>query len=163
MYSWKHRLRGAVACAVIAASSMTAFAGAPSYLEQVDPQLRPALEQNSSLDFNQAGVLEDINRRARSLVGSPDLPKDEAVHVYDVYIPRAGDSETLRLRIYKPVQAEASLPGIYWIHGGGFLFGVPEPRAYALLKTSGLSSCLSIIGWLRNIPIRRRLTTRTQG
>lgn len=126
VYSWKHMLRGAVACAVIAASSMTAFAGAPSYLEQVDPQLRPALEQNSSLDFNQAGVLEDINRRARSLVGSPDLPKDEAVHVYDVYIPRAGDSEALRLRIYKPVQAEESLPGIYWIHGGGFLFGVPE-------------------------------------
>lgn len=113
MYSWKHMLRGAVACAVIAASSMTAFAGAPSYLEQVDPQLRPALEQNSSLDFNQAGVLEDINRRARSLVGSPDLPKDEAVHVYDVYIPRAGDSEALRL-------AQAGVPVEFHLY----------PRAY---------------------------------
>ena len=126
MYSWKHMLRSAVVCAVIAASSMTAFAGESAYLEQVDPQLRPALEQSSSLDFNQPGALEDINRRAGALVGSPNLPKDEAVQVYDVYIPNGDGSDKLRLRVYKPVQAEAELPGIYWIHGGGFLFGVPE-------------------------------------
>ena len=77
MFSWKHMLRSAVVCAVIAASSMTAFAGESAYLEQVDPQLRPALEQSSSLDFNQPGALEDINRRAGALVGSPNLPMDE--------------------------------------------------------------------------------------
>lgn len=125
MYSWKHMLRSAVVCAMLAASS-AAFASEQAYLDKVDPQLLPALEQSASLDFNQPGVLAHIKQRAQSLVGSDALPKDEAVQVYDVYIPNMDNSAQLRLRVYRPVQAEAEMPGIYWIHGGGFLFGVPE-------------------------------------
>ena len=41
-----------------------------------------------------------------NLVGSKDLPKDENVNVYDVYVENPDSDKDLRLRIYKPVNKQ---------------------------------------------------------
>ncbi len=41
-------------------------------------------------------------------------------------IPAKDGAGEIRLRIYRPVNSPDQAPGIFWIHGGGFLFGAPE-------------------------------------
>lgn len=115
-------------CALLAGVLLSApLAGwaADDYASKLDPELVPAFEASYAMDFDRTGP-DFLKQRSASLVGSPNLPKDAAVSVHDVYVPNGDGTGQLRLRIYEPAHAEGTLPGIYWIHGGGFLFGVPE-------------------------------------
>jgi acetyl esterase/lipase len=120
-----------VLCIVVQVASSIAFAQdtihqLPSVFEQrIDKELLPAFIANQPLDFEKTGV-EPLREYFASLVESPNLPGDPEVKVYNVSIARLDNAENLRLRIYEPVTKKANLAGIYWIHGGGFLFGVPE-------------------------------------
>ncbi len=97
----------------------------PPTIERVDHELLPAFKASQPLDFEKTGI-EPFRNYFASLVDSPDLPNDPAVKVYNVYIENPTSPQSLRLRIYEPVEKKDNLAGIYWIHGGGFLFGVPE-------------------------------------
>lgn len=44
----------------------------------------------------------------------------------ELWIKRGGDGSALRLRIYKPLEFEGELPGLLWLHGGGYGLGSPE-------------------------------------
>lgn len=98
----------------------------PPTSERVAEELLPSLLNSSSMDFDKIGI-QSTREYFESLVGSTLLPSDPEVEVYDVYIenPDSGEKD-IRMRIYKPVDKVDNMPGIYWIHGGGFLFGVPE-------------------------------------
>lgn len=98
---------------------------AEDFASKLDPELVPAFEQSYVMDLDRTGP-GFLKARAASLVGSPALPRDASVRVYDRYVPNGDGTGLLRLRIYEPLHAEGPLPGIYWIHGGGFLYGVPE-------------------------------------
>lgn len=46
-----------------------------------------------------------------------------------VFLPRlAGNAATgqLRLCVYRPLEAKENVPGILWMHGGGYALGIPE-------------------------------------
>jgi acetyl esterase/lipase len=96
-----------------------------SWESRIDPELLAAYKNEPPLDLARNG-LENFREFFSNLVGSPNLPSDPAVTVYDLMIPGPNSGERLRLRIYKPIKLEKNSPGIYWIHGGGFLFGEPE-------------------------------------
>ncbi|MGL5512420.1 MAG: alpha/beta hydrolase [Sporomusa sp.] len=97
----------------------------PPTIERIDPELLPAFESQQPLDFEKNSI-KPFREYFASLVDSPDLPYDSAVKVYNVHISGADNQTNLRLRIYEPTVKKDNLAGIYWIHGGGFLFGVPE-------------------------------------
>lgn len=42
------------------------------------------------------------------------------------WISRNEDGSKLRIRIYEPLNSQKNVPGVFWIHGGGYAFGVPE-------------------------------------
>lgn len=88
-------------------------------------ELLEAYINQPPLDLAKNGM-DNFRHYFAELVGSPELPSDSAVTVYDAKIPGRNPGEQIRLRIYKPVDLGENAPGIYWIHGGGFLFGVPE-------------------------------------
>ena len=113
-------------CYLILMMSVSALAKDISDTEtRTDKELLPALKQSSEMDFAKTGV-QGYKDLFNNLVGSKDLPKDENVNVYDVYVENPDSDKDLRLRIYKPVNKQDNLAGILWIHGGGYLFGVPE-------------------------------------
>jgi acetyl esterase/lipase len=93
--------------------------------DRIDPEFLDAYSEMSPLDLEKNG-LDGYRGYFTSLVGSPDLPSDPAVEVYDTGFPVSDSEEQIRIRIYKPIKLDENAPGIYWIHGGGFLFGVPE-------------------------------------
>ena len=97
----------------------------PSMIERIDPELQSAFIESRSLDFEKVGV-EPFREYFSSLVNSTELPSDSEVKVYNVNIKNPDTGKDLRLRIYEPINRNNNRPGIYWMHGGGFIFGVPE-------------------------------------
>lgn len=93
--------------------------------DRITPELLEAYTKQSPLNLTTDGPGK-LRRMFAGPVGSDQLPKDDAVQVYDVMVPGKNTGETIRLRIYKPINSANNAPGIYWIHGGGFLFGTPE-------------------------------------
>ena len=93
--------------------------------ERIAPELLDAYIKMPPLDLSPDG-LKNLRVFFTGLTGSDKLPADPAVTVYDSLIPGRSSGDKIRLRIYKPVAMPDKAPGIYWIHGGGFLFGAPE-------------------------------------
>lgn len=52
-----------------------------------------------------------------------EVPEVPGVESEDVSIPGSAQDQEISLRIYRPIDAESSLPCIYWIHGGGMVMG----------------------------------------
>ena len=44
----------------------------------------------------------------------------------EIYIPRSSDGSQMRVRIYKPLHPIQDVPGVLWLHGGGYAIGAPE-------------------------------------
>lgn len=86
-------------CYLILIMSVSALAKDISDTEaRTDKELLPALKQSSEMDFAKTGV-QGYKDLFNNLVGSKDLPKDENVYVYDVYVENPDSDKDLRLRI----------------------------------------------------------------
>jgi acetyl esterase/lipase len=51
---------------------------------------------------------------------------DDRVTIEDRTVPGPDGEPDIRLRIYRLAGQEGTVPGIYWIHGGGMIIGDPE-------------------------------------
>lgn len=66
-----------------------------------------------------------------------DLVSDE------IEIPRR-DGGRLRLMIYKPPGAQPGLPGVLWIHGGGYQVGFPDAEVSTYRRLIGAAPCVIV-------------------
>ncbi len=94
--------------------------------DRIDPESLEPL--TALLEFLPGGfnAIPDIDARRATLYGmleamTKDLPPNENVAKEDRMIP--GPAGDLAIRIYRPVNATGTLPGIYFIHGGGMVLG----------------------------------------
>lgn len=98
-------------------------------LPPLDPELAASLEETPDehlptnlLDFDDMPGTRD--RMSQVMEGTEEeIPERPDVASEDISIPGPSDDHELRLRIYRPVDAESSLPCLYWIHGGGMVMG----------------------------------------
>lgn len=56
----------------------------------------------------------------------PKIPVVDGVAIEDLTVPGPQGAPPLRVRLYRPKQAAGPVPGVLWIHGGGFVIGFPE-------------------------------------
>ncbi|MEF8858268.1 MAG: alpha/beta hydrolase [Halolamina sp.] len=98
-------------------------------LPDLDTELAASLEAipeeylpTNVLDFDDLPASRDQAAQLSEmmLAEAPAFPEVESE---DVTVPGPTDDQELPLRIYRPVEAEPGLPGIYWIHGGGMVMG----------------------------------------
>lgn len=89
--------------------------------QRIDPDLLAGYVDNEDIDLSPEG-LSALKASFKQIAGSCD----PAVKIYNIKIGTTDGKDSLRLRIYEPVDRQANAAGIYWIHGGGYLFGVPE-------------------------------------
>ena len=52
--------------------------------------------------------------------------------------------EKLRLCIYKPLESKSNIPGILWLHGGGYAMGVPELELFYMEKLIEAVDCIIV-------------------
>ncbi|MBS4214988.1 alpha/beta hydrolase [Neobacillus rhizophilus] len=90
---------------------------------RIDPELREILELFPPLDLEN---VEATRQALAALSQTIELPVDEAVNIYDRMVPGPNDHPSVRVRIYEPREKRETLPGMLWIHGGGYVLGVPE-------------------------------------
>lgn len=61
-----------------------------------------------------------------------------------IKIPRADGSE-LRLCVYSPRKREGEMPGLLWIHGGGYAMGIPEQDHGFVRSFVGATGCVMVV------------------
>lgn len=66
-----------------------------------------------------------------NVFGLPDLTK--GVDMEEIYIERE-DGTSLRLCVYTPEERKENVPGLLWIHGGGYGLGTPE-QDFSFIET----------------------------
>lgn len=67
--------------------------------------------------------------------------KDPSIRYSEEWIPRE-DGSKLRVCIFKPLSFKENVPGILWLHGGGYAIGSPERAKNMAKKFMEVSDCI---------------------
>lgn len=90
-----------------------------------DPEVKAAVEAGPRLGTVKASTLERV--RADRLRANALMQLSDQVTRTDIMVPGPADGPgEIRLRVHRPVGATGDLPCLYWMHGGGYVLGVPE-------------------------------------
>ncbi|WP_336212817.1 alpha/beta hydrolase [Nonomuraea sp. LPB2021202275-12-8] len=92
----------------------------------IDPESRPALD--AMLDMLPGGfnaISDIVQRRAAvsAMLSAIEVPENPNVTKEDRTVPGPDGEPDIAVRIYRPAGASGTLPGVYYIHGGGMILG----------------------------------------
>ncbi|GAA3039946.1 alpha/beta hydrolase [Streptosporangium longisporum] len=105
----------------------------------LDPGLAAAVREGRLpvLDLGSVRV-EDLPgmrlQMSEAIAAMEPLPQDERVTIEDRTVPGPEGDPDVRLRIYRPASRTGTIPALYWIHGGGMIFGQVEMEDSALTR-----------------------------
>jgi len=94
--------------------------------ELIDPESRLPLDALLEVLPGGFNAIPDLlTRRAAvtAMLAMIEVPPNPRVTSLDRAVPGQDGAPDLRVRIYRPVAASGTLPGVYFIHGGGFVLG----------------------------------------
>ena len=69
--------------------------------------------------------------------------KDNTIQSMEEWIPRK-DGSKLRVCIYKPIKSKENVPGVIWLHGGGYAIGTPEQSKVIAKRLIEASNCVVV-------------------
>jgi acetyl esterase/lipase len=98
-----------------------------AFEDRIDPELREGLVLFEALGFASTDLSGETlaTMRETSAVlfaeATADIPPNERVTREDRTAP--GPDGDVPVRVYRPADADGTLPGMLWIHGGGMIFG----------------------------------------
>src|SRR5277367_2997391 len=93
---------------------------------RLDPEFRAVIAALPGYGFDWASVSIDQIDEARVRLRILRPPLDPALiesDVRDILVPGPEGAPDVALRIYRPKGGGDHLPCIYWVHGGGYMFG----------------------------------------
>lgn len=94
-------------------------------VERLYPDIVRALEPYDSITYDPEGIAAQ-RAGGEFLKQHPEyMPTDPSVKIYNHMI-RVPGNDSLKLRIYEPVEKSGTYPGFIWLHGGGMTIGLPE-------------------------------------
>ncbi len=114
-----------------------------NFLDRINPELRPVLDMlpHDMLDLTD---IPAARIKLAALFGAISAPPVEGVTSEDRHVPgHAGDPDVM-VRIYQPVDRPATLPGLFWIHGGGYVLGDIEGDDALLQKWTKSLNCVIV-------------------
>jgi acetyl esterase/lipase len=134
--------------------------------ELVDPELRPYLRRLAKFDLSDIAAARALTDQ----VAKRDVPGQERLRIEDRVVTGHGEVP-VRVRVYTPRELEGLLPGIVFMHGGGYVIGsVDSHHDMAVLAAltaeavvvsvdyrlapehpypAALEDCYSALNWLR--------------
>ncbi|MGB7342434.1 MAG: alpha/beta hydrolase [Phototrophicaceae bacterium] len=68
----------------------------------------------------------------------------EGLQCQEMYIPSTHGDPDIRIRIYKPLDAPDNLPCMLYLHGGGYVLGVPEAYPDIIKKFIDAKPCIIV-------------------
>ncbi|PLW83623.1 esterase [Kineobactrum sediminis] len=105
----------------------------------IDPELTPILELLPPFDLKDPGVMRAT---MDAMIAPANAELDTSgVTITDHHIPGAPGDPEVPVRVYQPENATAAVPGLIYLHGGGFVFGNLESEhanCLALCRNLGI-------------------------
>jgi acetyl esterase/lipase len=92
----------------------------------IDPDAREPLDQLLQLmpgGFNAIADIVERRAAALQLLAALEVPPNPNVVSADRVVPGPQGAPDITVRVYRPVDTTGTLPGIYFIHGGGMILG----------------------------------------
>src|SRR4029078_10524108 len=92
----------------------------------IDPDPRHPLDLLQQAIPGGFNTIPDIVQRRATVSGllaALEVPPTPNVTSEDRSVPGPDGAPDIKVRIYRPVDATGTLPGIYYIHGGGMILG----------------------------------------
>jgi acetyl esterase/lipase len=118
------------------------------FFARIDPELSDGLALWEALGFAEQDLAGDritaLRERAAHVLAAlvAELPPNDRVLREDRSVP--GPRGDVPIRIYRPVAAEAPLPCLAWIHGGGMIFGSVDADDLACDRYAEAVGCVVI-------------------
>src|SRR4026209_842671 len=96
-----------------------------NFMDQLDPELRVVLEAFPAEGAVNLNDIPAARAKLRTLCTAMQatLPAVEGVTSQDQLVPGLQGDSAVRVRIYQPADRPSILPGLLWIHGGGYVLG----------------------------------------
>lgn len=112
--------------------------------KQIDPELLSALEV--MLDFDVWEDLSETRIKQRQLAEkyNAHLSILDQVVFKDHQISNCGDNPDLRVRVYRPEKTDEALPGLLWIHGGGYVMGSIDVEVPIMQRIVDAVGCIVV-------------------
>jgi acetyl esterase/lipase len=107
-------------------ASVLSEEGFMSRRDLIDPDVREPLDllqQAIPGGFNTIPGIVERRAAVAQLLSALEVPPNPNVAAEDRTVPGPEGAPDIRVRIYRPVDATGTLPGIYFIHGGGMILG----------------------------------------
>ena len=89
---------------------------------KIHPELQPIAKKSPKFSFSNQNLW--LIHLLLRLAPSPKTL--EGIPVENVFISGPDDRTKIRLRIYKPKSMTTPTPVLIWLHGGGYVMGIPE-------------------------------------
>jgi acetyl esterase/lipase len=92
----------------------------------IDPDARQPLDLLQEAIPGGFNTIPDIVQRRATVSGllaAMEVPPNPNVTSEDRMVPGPAGAPDIKVRVYRPVDATGTLPGIYYIHGGGMILG----------------------------------------
>jgi acetyl esterase/lipase len=105
-----------------------------AFQTNLDPELAPGLEAYRAMGFTGGGIdlanlpamraqIEALLRAQIEEMARSQTAPTERVRTEDRRVPGPSGAPEVMVRIYRPTDRTGTLPGLYWIHGGGMILG----------------------------------------
>lgn len=89
--------------------------------KRVDPELQYVLDLMPPVDLERYEETRRMLQKARK-----PFNEDPSVGITDRVIDGLEGRPPVRVRVYAPKEKAGPLPGLLWMHGGGYVLGAPE-------------------------------------
>lgn len=110
--------------------------------DMIHPELRKRAKTMRSVTPNYS---ENSTRMIQALCRLMKGHHSKGLHLRQIYIPRP-DGSKLRLCVYTPLAKDRkeNVPGLLWIHGGGYSVGLPEMDDFYIRRFVADSGCVVV-------------------
>jgi acetyl esterase/lipase len=108
-----------------------------TFEERIDPELVAGLDIYRFLGFESQQLSGDTLTHIRGKLvemrsmAETMMPANDRVARSDRTVPGPAGAPDVRVRIYRPLTAEGTLPCLVWIHGGGMIMGTIDGDDFA--------------------------------
>ncbi|MCC7366225.1 MAG: alpha/beta hydrolase [Dehalococcoidia bacterium] len=110
----------------------------------LDPDIREALKsvpQMNGFTFDQVPAMRETRLAQLATIQSQ---LSDAVERTDYTVPGPDGAPDVALRVHRPAGQQGPLPAIYWMHGGGYVFGSHEMDDLRFDKWCPALNCIGI-------------------
>ena len=114
--------------------------------KRIDPELAPSLEMmpdDGAFDFSDLPAAREMSERMFAKMAAL-MPPVDGVDTEDVSIPGPGGAPDVTLRVYTPLNGSGIMPGLLWIHGGGYILGNLEADDNSVKRMCANTGCVIV-------------------